>query len=314
MSDSNLNVKNSILKYINSLFSILIIFFVFFYMSTFQLGYNKCAVLTSFGKAIKGYKNDDGVDSGLKWKWPWPVQRVFFYDSRIQTLSDRLEQQETRDRHVVILNMYMTWRISNPVDFYKTFSKIKSAQFFLRDRLSSARWIIGQFTFDDLTNVDESKLKISDAEIAIFNQLQKELEEYSFGIEISHVGIKRILLPESITQAIFGRMRVTRQRLAQNARSEGDAIAQSIRAQANSDQKRILSFAERIAQDIRSQGDEAAAKYYHIFKKDEDFAIYIRNLESLQTMLKENTTLVLDTETAPFNILKQGLTLEQNDN
>jgi len=277
------------------------------YMCTFQLRFDQTAVLTTFGKATQGYPNSEGLEAGLKLKFPWPIQKVMFYDGRIQTLSDRLEQQETKDRHVVVLSMYMTWQIMNPLFFYRTFQTMEMAQRYLRDRLSSARWVIGQFTFDDLTNVDQSQLKIDNAESAVLKQIQEDIKDHPFGINVSQVGIKRVLLPESIAQAVFGRMRVTRQRLAQNAHSEGEAIAQSIRAQANSDQSRILSLAERIAQEIRTQGDEAAAKLYQAFKEDEDFAIYIRQLESLQSILNNNTTFVLDTETMPFTLLKKGL-------
>ena len=300
-------------RWVNMIIGIIILVCVVLYMATFQLNYNQCAVLTTFGKATRGYANNDGTEAGLKWKWPWPIERVHCYDARIQILSDRLEQQETKDRHVVILNMYMTWRIRNPLHFYRNFVKTETATRYLRDRLSSARWVIGQFTFDDLTHVDASKLKLKQAETAVLNQLQKDLASHDYGISIDHVGIKRILLPKSITQAVFGRMRVTRKRIAQNAQSEGEAIARSIRAQANSDQKRILSFADRMAQEIRAEGDEAAAKHYHVFKENEDFAIYIRKLESLQAMLDENTTFVLDTESPPFDLLKQQTPLENHE-
>ena len=314
MSDKdNKKMSNTVSQWISTIIAICILIGVVLYMSTFQLAYHQCAVLTTFGKATKGYSNIDGSEAGLKWKWPWPVQKVYYFDARIKTLSDRLEQQETKDRHVVILNMYMTWRICDPLSFYRTFTKTENSQQYLRDRLSSARWIIGEFTFEDLTNVDPDKLKIADAEQAILKQIQNDIKEFPFGIEISNVGIKRILLPKSITQAVFGRMRVTRQRLAQNARSEGEAIARSIRAQAHSDQKRILSFAERMAQEIRSEGDEAAAKYYHIFKENEEFAIFIRKLESLKHILDENTIYVLDTETPPFDLFKQGLLFNKNE-
>ncbi len=284
-----------------------IILLILMYMLTFQLRFHEAAIIKTFGKVTRGYPNSDGGQAGLKFKWPWPVEKVHTVDARLRVLEDRLEQQETRDKQVVIVNAYMTWRISDPVEFYRTLTNEANAEAYLRDRLSAARSVISEYTFDDLTNVDPSCLKITEAQEKMLAFMRRGLSGQGYGIELENMGIKRIILPESITQAVFGRMRMTRQRLAQSARSEGNAIARSIRARAMSDQKRIMSFAARLAQNIRAEGDEAAARYYHVFKKDEDFAIFIRRIESLKTMLKENTTFILDSKIAPFDMLKKAV-------
>jgi membrane protease subunit HflC len=117
--------------------------------------------------------------------------------------------------------------------------------------------------------------------------------------------ISRILLPEQITRSVFSRMKQTRQRFAQNARSEGKAIAQGITAETNSDKQRILAFADRVAQNTRAQGDAAAAQYYAEYNKDPEFALFLRKLEALEKSLKTNTTFVLDTDSEPFDLLKE---------
>lgn len=99
-------------------------------------------------------------------------------------------------------------------------------------------------------------------------------------------------------------MRQTRQRLAQSARSEGNAIARTIRAKADSDRQRILAFAERESQAIRAEGDAAAAKYYEIFARNEEFAVFLRKPETLERTLSNNTTFLLDTGTVPFDLLR----------
>lgn len=277
------------------------------YMFTYQLRFNEVAVVTTFGSAERGVANREGEDAGLRFKLPWPIQKVMKFDGRARILESRLEAQETRDKHVVVLNTYCVWRIEEPLDFFRTFGTEEKAGRFIGDRLATARSVIGNFTFDELTNTDPSKLKLETAEKSMREFLVADMSGQSCGISIQAVGIKRIILPESITRAVFGRMRATRERLAQNAMSEGEAISRSIRAEAHSQRKRIMSFAERRANQIRSEGEAAGAQYYELFEKNEDFAIYLRKIETLKKMLGKNAMFILDTQTAPLDLIEKGL-------
>ncbi|MFW6335860.1 MAG: hypothetical protein ACOC3G_01860 [Phycisphaeraceae bacterium] len=55
-----------------------------------------------------------------------------------------------------------------------------------------------------------------------------------------------------------------------------------------------MAFTERRAQAIRSEGEQEAAEQFGAFAADEDFAIFLRNLEALEQTLPNNTTLILD--------------------
>jgi len=292
-------------------FGVLILGALVVYMCTYQVAFNEMAVLTTFGRAgDKASKNVDGTDAGLHWKWPWPIQQVRKYDARIRILEDRLEQQETRDKQVVVIKAYVAWRVAEPLEFYRSMRTEATAERILRDRLRAARAEIGNFTFDDLTNVDPLKLRLAEAERNILERMNRGLGGQELGLEISRTGITRLILPEQITKSVFERMRETRQRLAQKARSEGDAIARKIRAQARSDEQRIVAFADRKATTIRAEGDEAAAEYYRLFAENEDFAVFLRKMEALQETLKHNTTFLLDTSIAPFDMLEEARSLK----
>lgn len=287
--------------------SILLVAMLLVFMFTYQVSFHEMVVVTTFGKAQEQTSHPtDGSRAGLYWKWPWPIQRLYSFDSRIRVLEDRLEQQETKDKQVVIIKAYVTWRIRDALAFYRSLRTEVSAERFLRDQLRSARAEVGNFRFDDLTNTDPAKVKLHEAERATWSRMQQEIEGQNAGVDILTVGFKRILLPQQITQAVFDRMKQTRQRLAQAARSEGQAIEASIRAKANSDAERIKSFANRKAMNIRAEGDEAAAQYYKTFAQNEAFAIFLRKLEALKKTLKTNSTFILDTKMSPFDMLESG--------
>lgn len=276
------------------------------YAIAFQVRFDQSALVLTFGKADSSaiINAGDKDEAGLHWKWPWPIQEVRYFDKRLRPLDDLLEQQETKDNQVVVLKTYLTWQITDPLAYYRTLHSDNGAEQFLKDRMRTARAEIGNFSFDELTNEDPARLRLPEAEKAILNRLRNDLAGQGYGIKVASMGVKRILLPEQITEAVFRQMRQARQRLAQNARSEGEATARSIRAAARSDQERILAFAQRKAQSIRAEGDAAAAQYYRVFAQNEDFAIFIRKLETLESILSNNSTFLLDTNPEPFDLLK----------
>jgi len=276
------------------------------YAISFQVRFEQSAIVLTFGKADSSDMINAGTtdEAGLHWKWPWPIQEVRFFDKRLRPLDDLLEQQETKDKQVVVLKTYLTWRITDPLAYYRTLQTDNGAEQFLKDRMRTARAEIGNYSFDELTNDDPARLRLAEAEEAILKRLRNDLVDQGYGIEVASMGVKRILLPEQITQAVFRQMSQTRQRLAQNARSEGEATARSIQAAARSDEQRILAFAQRKAQSIRAEGDAAAARYYRVFAQNEDFAIFIRKLEALEGILSNNSTFLLDTKLEPFDLLK----------
>ncbi|BBO86112.1 protein HflC [Desulfosarcina ovata subsp. sediminis] len=273
---------------------------------TYQVNFDEVVLVTTFGRATQqSVINQNGDQAGLHLKWPWPIQTVYRMDRRDFVLEDRLEQQETKDRQVVIAKAFAVWRIDDPLQFHRMFRSNAEAEDFLKERLRATKAEISRFTFDELTNADPQKLRLDEVQQALFARMRSDLAEHTCGIEVVNMDISRILLPERITRSVFSRMKQTRQRFAQNARSEGKAIAQSITAETNSDKQRIIAFTDRVAQNIRAQGDAAAAQYYAEYNKDPEFALFLRKLEALEKSLKTNTTFVLDTDSEPFDLLKK---------
>ena len=247
--------------YLTPLIGIVLALFFVLYLCTFVVPFNETAFPTTFGKAdTSRIINVDGAEAGLYFKAPWPVQKVIRYDRRLKSLDDRLEQQETKDRQVVIVRAHTLWRIDGPLDFYRTFGTEQQAVVFLRERMRTAKAELGRFTFEELTNADTSRVRIDEANEALFARVEEEVSRTRCGIKVERVAITRMILPENITSSVFTRMRQTRRRLAQNARSEGTAVARRIRARTRSDRERILSFTRRVAARIRSEGDAAAAQ------------------------------------------------------
>lgn len=262
-------------------------------MFLYQVRYDQVAVRTTFDRADESSVQQE---PGLKWRWPWPINKVSLYSKRLQVLDDKIEELQTADGKSVIIKTYLTWRIADPLAFYVTLKDPAEANRQMASQLREIRGLISNYDFDELVNVDRSKLKLAAIEEEATRQIDAALREAGYGIRVESVGIHKVILPEATTQKVFETMIASRQRLAENALQEGQAQASAIRSEAASSRERILAFAERKAQSIRSQGDREAAVQYQAFAANEEFAIFLRKIDALRKMLDHNTTFVLSAD------------------
>ena len=263
------------------------------YMFLYQVRYDQVAVRTTFDKADAGSVQKD---PGLKFRLPWPINKVTHYSKRLQLLEDTVEELQTADGKSVIVKTYLTWRIDDPLKFYVTLKDPANAQRQLSSQLREIRGLISGFQLDQLVNLDKKAIKLAEIEDQAKATLEKSLAQSGYGLKVESVGIYKIVLPESTTQKVFETMITTRERLSENALQEGQAQASAIRSEAESARERILAFAERRAQTIRSKGDREASKEYESFATNEDFAVFLRKVEALKKMLDHNTTFVLSAD------------------
>ncbi len=65
-----------------------------------------------------------------------------------------------------------------------------------------------------------------------------------------------------------------------------------------------MAFASQRAEDIRAEGEAQAAEYLQEMGKDEELAIFLAWLDAVETALSKNTTLILDSDIAPWHLLE----------
>ena len=78
----------------------------------------------------------------------------------------------------------------------------------------------------------------------IFKKVQDRVAANSYGIEIRFLGIKKLGLPESVTQNVFERMQSERQVLISQIQFEGEEQATKIKASADRESAKLLADAE----------------------------------------------------------------------
>lgn len=270
---------------------IALVFFTFAYV----VRYDRIAVVTTFGAADQASVRRE---AGIYFKWPPPIQRVYAYPRQLQILEGSKVEIQTADNIAVIPATYVVWRVDDPLAFYRAHTTIAEAEEKLKPLIRGLSSVISSKRFDQMVNNDPSKVELDVIEEELTAALRKTLAEQAkpWGIAVEHFGIRRLVLPEQTTEKVFERMRTTRQLMAQDARSSGEAEAKSIVEDAKAAKEKILAFAESRAQSIRARGDNEAEIYLAEFRKNEEFATFLFQIEALKKMLANNTTFVLDAD------------------
>jgi membrane protease subunit HflC len=92
--------------------------------------------------------------------------------------------------------------------------------------------------------------------------------------------------------------------------TEGNAEALAIRTQANAISEELKAAARARALQIKGQGDAEAAKFYQLLEAEPEFAIFLKNLEALKTMLGQRSTFIVPMDSEPFKLLQEVPSLE----
>lgn len=265
----------------------------------FQVRTTEVAVVTTFGKPTKPI-----TEPGAYFKWPWPIQNVYLFDKRIHSFEDTFEETLTQDSFNLLVMLYVGWSISEPDVFLRRFANgsVEEAQHTLEGLVRSAKQaVIGKSNFSDFISTDPEKVKLAEIERRILESVQNNQSQY--GITVHFLGIKKLGLPESITEKVIARMEAERRKYVSQLEGEGEEQSTKIRSGAEKERDNILARAEAEAKRIRGEGEAEAAKYYSVFRQDPDFATFLQKVAALEQVLQGRSTLVLDQRTPPLDLL-----------
>ena len=253
------------------------------------------AVMLKFGRVVEA-----DLAPGLHMKMPF-VNTVSKFDARLLTLDAQPQRFLTVEKKAVIVDSYAKWRISDVSKYYTaTNGEELRAHSLLAQRINTGlRNEFGERTMHEVISGERDQLMID------LVQSLDELTEAEFGIELVDVRVKRIDLPEQVSQSVFNRMTSEREREAREHRSKGKELAEGIRAAADRDKVVIESDAYRDAELIRGEGDaEAANIYAGAYKQDPEFYAFVRSLQAYrESFANKGDVMLVEPDSAFFRYL-----------
>jgi membrane protease subunit HflC len=270
----------------------------------FEVKETEQVVITQFGKPVRVIK-----EAGLYAKLPDPVQSVRRFDKRLLLYDVKPSEFLTADKKNIILNMYMTWQIVDPSKFLASVRERRVAEILLADvAAAEVGAAVGKIPLSAMVSTDPEEVVVDSIMLNVTaNCCARGLENY--GIDVKHVKMKQLRLPEQNLESVFQRMRAERQRMAKKYRSEGEEEAIKIRAEADKEKRTILAQAYRESEKIRGEGEAEATRIYAAaFSKDARFYKLVRTLQAYEKFLNDKTTVVLSTDSELLKLLTEGRT------
>ncbi|SFW10703.1 protease modulator HflC [Nitrosovibrio sp. Nv17] len=280
------------------LLSILVGLFLLASSSLYVVDQRQQAILFQLGEVV-----DVKTSPGLYFKIP-VAQNVRYFDSRILTM-DTAEPERfiTSEKKNVLVDLFVKWRI---VDVKQYYVSVRGDEILAQTRLSqtvnsSLRDEFGNRTVHDVVSGERDKI------MEIMRQ-KADADARKIGVEVVDVRLKRVDLPQEVSESVYRRMEAERKRVANELRSTGAAESEKIRADADRQREVILAEAYRQAQEIKGSGDaKATAIYAAAFQPNPEFYAFYRSLEAYKQSFKDRTDmLVLEPSSEFFKYLKSA--------
>ncbi len=277
---------------------LLVIFVLLLFL--FQVRTTEVAVVTTFGR-VSGQ-----IGPGAHFRWPWPIQSVHKFDQRVHTYESKFEQVLTSDANNLLIMVYVGWQLNDPAVFLTRFNgdthkAEESLEGLVRNAYSG---VVGRHPFSHFISTDEKELKFVEIEREMQSRIEADCQSLTNGLNIAFLGIKRLGLPESVTKLVFERMESEREVLVSQIKGDGERQASEIRSRADFESAKLLAEADAQATKIQGEGEKLAARSFEVFKQEPELAIFLLKLKALEQFLQNRTTLILDENTAPLDLLK----------
>lgn len=256
------------------------------------------AVVLRFGRLL-----DTDSTPGLHVKIPL-VDEVRKFNARILTLDSDPESFYTLEKKRLIVDSFSKWRIEDVETYYRATGGVQSvAEIRLAQRANDG--LRNQFGKRRLHEVVSGQREELMAELT--NELNQAVMK-SLGIRVVDVRVKKIDLPEEVSDAVFKRMSAEREKLAREYRAQGKEQAEKIRADADRQVTIMEAEAYRDAELLRGDGDaQAASIYAAAFNKSPEFYSFTRSLRAYEESFSgPQSMLVLDPKSDFFRYLNES--------
>jgi membrane protease subunit HflC len=267
-------------------------------LSLFVVDQRQNAIVFRLGEVV-----DVKHKPGLYAKLPL-IDNVRYFDTRILTI-DTAEPERflTSEKKNVLVDLYVKWRITNVRQYYVSVGGDESrAQTRLLQTINDGlRAEFGNRTVHDVVSGERDKI------MELMREKANE-DAGKIGVEVLDVRLKRVDLPQEVSESVYRRMEAERKRVANELRSTGYAEAEKIRADADKQREVIIAEAYKEAQRIKGEGDaKASAIYSKAYEANPEFYSFYRSLEAYKASFKNRSdVLVVEPNSEFFKYFRSG--------
>ncbi|CAN7228130.1 protease modulator HflC [Phenylobacterium sp. LjRoot219] len=269
----------------------------------FIVDQRESALVVRFGEPVRVINALGKGGPGLNIKTPF-LDRVIRFDRRNLGLEADQEEVISADQERLVVDAFLRYRISDPLQYYRTLRDDRTAAARLEPLVNSAlRQVLGSTTSTNIISGQRAGLMAqTKADVA------RRAQAGRFGIEVIDLRIKRADLPAANQAAVYRRMQTSRQQEAAQIRAVGEQQKREIIAGADKEVAITLATATEEAETTRGQGDAQRTRIFaQSFGRDPGFASFYRSMQAYDTALGQgDSTLVLSPDSSFFRYFERG--------
>jgi membrane protease subunit HflC len=266
--------------------------------SLFVIKETERGVLLRFGEVVQ-----PDLQPGLHVKIPF-VNNVRKFDGRVLTVDSTPERFFTQEKKALIVDSYAKFKVSDTEKYYTATNGDEArAMNLLAQRINNGlKDQLAVRTIQEVVSGERDQLMQ-----ALTEELSTVVQEV-YGVEMVDVRVKQIDLPPEVSESVYRRMNAEREKEARELRSQGQELAEGIRAAADRDATVLKANAYRDSELIRGEGDATATSTYAgAFNRDPEFYSFTRSLRAYQDAFQgQGDVLLLHPDSEFFKYLKDS--------
>ena len=267
-------------------------------LSLFVVDQRQNAIVFRLGEVVKVVK-----EPGLYAKIPL-LDNTRFFDTRILTIdTPEPERFLTSEKKNVLVDLFVKWRITDVRAYYVSVGgdEARARTRLLQTINDSLRAEFGNRTVHEVVSGERDKIMD-----LMRNRANDDASR--IGVQVLDVRMKRVDLPQEVSESVYRRMEAERKRVANELRSTGSAESEKIRADADRQREVILAQAYRDAQRVKGEGDARATSILAAaYQINPEFFSFYRSIEAYKQSFKNKSdVLVLEPNSEFFKYLRSG--------
>ena len=272
-----------------------------FLNSAFVVKEGNGAIVMQFSKVKRDVDNNPVTyPAGLHFKVPF-IDSVRIMDTRIQTLDGNSDRFVTSEKKDLIIDSYVKWQIEDLAVYYLATggNKIQAEALLKRKINNGLRNEIGSRTITDIVSGKRGQV--------METALKRMARSSELGIKVVDVRIKKINLPDEVSNSVYKRMRAERTAVAKEHRSQGQEKSEVIRANIDRKISIMLAKANKKALEVRGEGDAKSSKIYaDSYGQDPEFFAFLRSMQAYENSFSDKSdVMVLSPDSEFFHYMNK---------
>jgi membrane protease subunit HflK len=273
-----------------------IVFFLWLVSGFFIVQEGQTGVVLTFGKF------SHMTPAGFNWRWPYPIQShevvnvsqvrtvEVGYRSSVKNKQPKESLILTEDENIIDIQFAVQYRLKSAADW--VFNNRGQEEMVKQVAETAIREIVGKSKMDFVLYEGREKIAFDAGQV-----MQKILDNYKSGVQISAVTMQGVQPPEQVQAAFDDAVRAGQDRERQ--KNEGQAYANEVIPKARGAAARLMQEAEAYRSRITATAQGDASRFKQVMVEYQKAPVVTRDrmyLETMQQIFSNTTKIMIDTK------------------